>query len=80
MTPTLGEPPIPIGSLNVPSTLRKVAEGLLRTRATRLMKLAGVVDQMVERNLGWMPYTQLANVTGRPRSACRSTGHPTTCR
>ena len=66
MTPTLGEPPIPIGSLDTPSVLRIVAEGLLRTRATRLMKLAGIVDQMVERNLGWVPYTQLANVTGRP--------------
>lgn len=66
MTPTLGEPPIAIGSLDIPSVLRKVAEGLLRTRATRLMKLAGIVDQIVERNLAWVPYTQLANVTGRP--------------
>lgn len=66
MTPTLGEPPIEIGALDIPAALRIVAEGLLRTRATRLMKLAGIVDQLVERNLGWVPYTQLANVTGRP--------------
>lgn len=66
MTPTLGEPPIPIGSLDVPPALRKVVKGLLRTRTTRLLQLAGILDQMVERNLSWVPYTQLANVTGRP--------------
>ena len=25
-----------------------------------------MVDQVVERSLSWVPYTQLANVTGRP--------------
>jgi amidase len=66
MTPTIGEPPIRIGSLDIPSALRLVAEAVLRARATRVLKLAGIVDQMVQRNLGWVPYTQLANVTGRP--------------
>ncbi|MDU0295130.1 amidase family protein, partial [Saccharothrix longispora] len=30
------------------------------------LRLGGAVDQVVERNLAWVPYTQLANVTGRP--------------
>jgi Asp-tRNA(Asn)/Glu-tRNA(Gln) amidotransferase A subunit family amidase len=30
------------------------------------MRLGGVVDQILERNLAWVPYTQLANMTGRP--------------
>ncbi|HWT91568.1 MAG TPA: amidase [Solirubrobacteraceae bacterium] len=66
LTPTLGEPPIKVGALDTPAPLRKVTEVLLRTRTTRLMKLGGVIDQIVERNLAWVPYTQLANVTGRP--------------
>jgi Asp-tRNA(Asn)/Glu-tRNA(Gln) amidotransferase A subunit family amidase len=65
-TPTLGEPPIRIGSLDLPAPVRALAEGLLRTRATRLLRLGGIVDQVVERNLAWVPYTQLANITGRP--------------
>lgn len=31
-----------------------------------LLRLGGTVDQIVERNLAWVPYTQLANMTGRP--------------
>ncbi len=66
MTPTLGEPPIRVGSLALPAPLRALTEGLLRARAGRLLKLGGTFDQVVDRNLGWVPYTQLANVTGRP--------------
>jgi amidase len=66
LTPTLGEPPIAIGALDLPRPLKLVTEGLLRTRTTKVMQLTGVVDQVVQRNLAWVPYTQLANVTGRP--------------
>jgi amidase len=66
LTPTLGEPPIAIGVLDIPAPLAAVTDGLLRTRTTRLLRLGGIVDQIVERNLAWVPYTQLANVTGRP--------------
>jgi amidase len=66
LTPTLGEPPIAVGALRLPAPLRLAAEALLRTRTTQLLQLGGIVDQIVERNLAWVPYTQLANVTGRP--------------
>ena len=66
MTPTLGEPPIRVGSLTLPAPLRVATEGILRSRTTRVLQLTGVVDQIVQRNLAWVPYTQLANVTGRP--------------
>lgn len=66
LTPTLGEPPIRIGSLETPAALQRLSELLLRTRTTRLMRVGGVVDQILERNLAWVPYTQLANMTGRP--------------
>jgi Asp-tRNA(Asn)/Glu-tRNA(Gln) amidotransferase A subunit family amidase len=66
MTPTLGEPPIPVGSLEMPALLRMAAEGVLRTRTVRILLLTGIADQIIDRNLGWVPYTQLANITGRP--------------
>lgn len=66
MTPTLGEPPVRVGALALPAPLRLVTEALLRARAGRLLRVGGALDQVVERNLGWVPYTQLANVTGRP--------------
>ncbi len=66
LQPTLGEPPIRVGSLDLPRPLQVASEALLRTGTTRLMRLTGVVDTLVQRNLAWVPYTQLANVTGRP--------------
>jgi amidase len=66
LTPTLGEPPIRIGSLDVAAPLRALTDVLLRARLSRLVRVGGVVDRIVERNLAWVPYTQLANVTGRP--------------
>ena len=46
--------------------MRALTEALLRARATRLLRRGGILDQVVERNLAWVPYTQLANITGRP--------------
>ncbi len=66
MTPTLAEPPIGVGSLNPPAPLRKVGEWVLRTKTTPILQWAGISDQLVDRNLRWIPYTQLANMTGRP--------------
>ncbi|MGB8501071.1 amidase [Mycobacterium sp.] len=66
MTPTLGEPPIRIGSLELPAVLRTIANGFLRTRTVRILELTGIADQIIRRNLSWVPYTQLANITGRP--------------
>ncbi|MEV4732778.1 amidase family protein [Saccharopolyspora sp. NPDC049426] len=66
MTPTLGEPPIEVGSLATPPALQAVSKLLVRTRTTRVLRLLGMVDQLVEKNLAWVPYTQLANITGRP--------------
>ncbi|WP_406691595.1 amidase family protein [Saccharopolyspora sp. ID03-671] len=66
LTPTLGEPPIEVGSLDTPPALRSVVKALLKTRTTRVLKLLGTVEQIVDNSLRWVPYTQLANLTGRP--------------
>lgn len=66
LTPTLGEPPIRVGSLDLPAPLQLVTEGLLRARSAGLLRHTGIVSQIVDQNLAWVPYTQLANITGRP--------------
>jgi amidase len=70
LTPTLARPPVPVGSLASPRPVRLLAEGLLRTRTAGLvLPRLPVIDSMVRDNLGWIPYTQLANVTGRPAAS-----------
>ena len=39
---------------------------LLTARAGGVLRFPPLVDQMISQNLGWVPYTQLANLTGRP--------------
>ena len=39
---------------------------LIKTRTARFLRYTKIVDDMVDKNLGWVPYTQLANITGRP--------------
>jgi Asp-tRNA(Asn)/Glu-tRNA(Gln) amidotransferase A subunit family amidase len=33
------------------------------------MGLTGVLDDLIQESLGWVPYTQLANLTGRPANS-----------
>ncbi|MCK0518849.1 amidase [Williamsia sp. DF01-3] len=66
MTPTLAEPPPRIGAFDTPRPARMAAAALLRTRTAGLLRHAPLVDNMIQDNLSWVPYTQLANLTGRP--------------
>ncbi|MFW6774173.1 amidase [Nocardioides sp. CPCC 205120] len=66
LTPTLATPPPKVGEFELPAALRVAADALLRTGTARLLTRTPIVDDMVQKNLGWVPYTQLANVTGRP--------------
>ncbi|MCW3038777.1 MAG: Amidase, partial [Solirubrobacterales bacterium] len=66
LTPTLAQPPLKVGELDTPAALRIGASVLLRTRTAGVLPHLGIVDTFVEKNLGWVPYTQLANITGRP--------------
>jgi Asp-tRNA(Asn)/Glu-tRNA(Gln) amidotransferase A subunit family amidase len=66
LTPTLATPPPTIGAFDMPRALQLVSDALLKTRAAGLLRLTRIVDDMVNDNLGWVPYTQLANITGRP--------------
>ncbi|MEA2169253.1 MAG: amidase [Solirubrobacteraceae bacterium] len=66
VTPTTASPPPAIGAFDQPRAVEAVADVLLRARGAGLLRHTPIVDQMVQKNLGWVPYTQLANLTGRP--------------
>jgi Asp-tRNA(Asn)/Glu-tRNA(Gln) amidotransferase A subunit family amidase len=66
LTPTLATPPPRIGEFDLPVALQRAADVLNKTRTSRLLRFTKIVDDMVDKNLGWVPYTQLANLTGRP--------------
>jgi len=66
LTPTLARPPWRIGELATPEPVRRVAGALLAGRVAGLLARTNVVDTLVDRNLAPVPYTQLANITGRP--------------
>jgi Asp-tRNA(Asn)/Glu-tRNA(Gln) amidotransferase A subunit family amidase len=66
LTPTLAKPPLKVGQLTTPKALQTAARVLHKVHGGRIMRATGMIDQLVDENLGWVPYTQLANITGRP--------------
>lgn len=66
LTPTLATPPPKIGEFDLPAVLQRASDALIKTRTAGLLRHTKIVDDLVEKNLGWLPYTQLANLTGRP--------------
>jgi len=66
LTPTLASPALEVGALTAPPSLQRAARVVARVRAGKALALSGILDQLIEENLGWVPYTQLANLTGRP--------------
>ncbi|GAS89056.1 amidase [Mycolicibacterium brisbanense] len=66
LTPTLATLPPMIGEFDLPGVLQHAADALIKTRTASLLRYTKIVDDMVDKNLGWVPYTQLANITGRP--------------
>jgi amidase len=66
LTPSLAGPPVPVGSLTTPPAKRLAGRAVLKLRLGRLLRETGLVDQVARENLRHVPYTQLANLTGRP--------------
>jgi Asp-tRNA(Asn)/Glu-tRNA(Gln) amidotransferase A subunit family amidase len=66
LTPTLAKPPLAVGALTSPAPLQKAARVVAKARAGKLLAATGILDQLIADNIGWVPYTQLANLTGRP--------------
>ena len=66
LTPTLSQPPVPIGSLQ-PSRVEHFLIGLQsRLNAAWLMKAFHMINALADKTLGFMPYTPVSNVTGQP--------------
>ena len=66
LTPTTATAPPRVGALDLPPRLQQAQRALVRARGAGLLRFTPLVDQMISENLGWVPYTQLANLTGRP--------------
>ncbi|BBG04759.1 MULTISPECIES: amidase [Pseudonocardia] len=66
LTPTLARPPWPIGELDLAGPVKLVARGLLTLRAGGLLGRMNLVEGLVDANFAPVPFTQLANLTGRP--------------
>lgn len=66
MTPTLATIQPKVGAFRQPRAVDLVADVLLRLRIAGLLGRTNVVRTIIERNLAWVPFTQLANLTGRP--------------
>ncbi|QRE81768.1 amidase [Rhodococcus ruber] len=66
LTPTLAYPPARVGELATPPALQRAARLIVTARLGRAARWAGLMDRIVDENLARTPYTQLANITGRP--------------
>lgn len=66
LTPTTATAPPRIGAFTPPLPIRLAQKALITAKAGGLLRFTPLVDQLITQNLGWVPYTQLANLTGRP--------------
>jgi amidase len=66
LTPTLAVPPVRIGELDAPPLVRYVGAILLRLGLIGPFAKTKTWNDMIVTNLAPVPFTQLANITGRP--------------
>jgi amidase len=66
LTPALATPPLAIGATATSRRLQTLSRVISRLRAGKVLALTGILDELIQQSLGWVPYTQLANLTGRP--------------
>ncbi|AYF76184.1 amidase [Nocardia yunnanensis] len=66
LTPALGEPPIRIGQNRTPALAGAVLSPLLRLGVGNVLARTDFYRELVTANLSAVPFTQLANITGRP--------------
>ena len=66
LTPTLATPPLEVGATTTPPRLQQASRMVARAHAGKALARTGILDQLIDESLSWVPYTQLANLTGRP--------------
>ncbi|MEO1049005.1 MAG: amidase family protein [Bacteroidota bacterium] len=66
LTPTIAVKPPEIGATQ-PSKAEQMTVNIINALGWgKLLRASGVVNQIAEKSLGMMPFTQLANLTGQP--------------
>ncbi|MFD0415979.1 amidase [Streptomyces sp. NPDC127108] len=66
LTPTLARPPVRIGELATPWPTRQLGKALLKAGVAGRLSRTKLWRRAVVQNLAPNPFTQLANITGRP--------------
>ncbi len=66
LTPTLAQPPVPTGSLQLSVAERRQIALVGRLNAAWLLKALRVVRPLADKTFDFMPYTAVFNVTGQP--------------
>ena len=66
LTPTLSQPPVPIGSLQPPSGKQILMNLVARTNASWLLKAMKTIEPLARQVFNFTPYTAPFNVTGQP--------------
>ncbi|MDO9355087.1 MAG: amidase family protein, partial [Solirubrobacteraceae bacterium] len=66
LTPTLSTLQPKVGSFDQPRALERGADVLLKLRIAGQLRRTPIMRTIIENNLRWCPFTQLANLTGRP--------------
>jgi amidase len=54
------------GEVKMPSWQKPILKGLLKLGKAHILAEGKLVEQMIRENLKWVPFTQLANITGLP--------------
>jgi len=66
LTPTLAQPPVPIGALQPGAGERAAMRVVNALGAGWLLRAAGTAQVLASKTFAWMPYTTLFNATGQP--------------
>ena len=66
LSPTISAPPVRIGDMTTPAAFRVLNEIVSAMRLSGFLRHTPQFKEVTIQNLSWTPYTQLANITGRP--------------
>ncbi|WP_019140124.1 amidase [Noviherbaspirillum massiliense] len=66
LSPVLSEPALRIGQMATPPLLHAVNDLVNMIGLSGVLRKTSVFQENILKNLAWTPFTQLANITGRP--------------
>ena len=66
LTPTTATPPPKVGAFDLPAPLEAGSKALVKLGLAGQLRHTPIIKNVIDQNLAWVPFTQLANLTGRP--------------